>query len=112
MSNHTIESLRNEWDQMLNRDTTPLFEIEINHADEYLVVDIEFDNAGLIFTLDIDGDTRYFSGNVKKHVNGSFIYEFDDPEFMQSLDYYLQEIYQEIVEGFILPNGLYAIEDE
>lgn len=111
MQKYTIERLQNDWQAMLDRGTIPLFEIGVNHADEYLIVDIEFDSNGLIFTLGIDGDARYFSGNVKQHDGGGFIYEFDEPEFLQSLDYYLQEVYQEIVEGFILPNGLYLMDE-
>jgi len=45
----------------------------------------------------------YFSSNVTEHGIGFFM-PFDD---CFTLDEHLQEIYGEIIEGYLIPNNLY-----
>jgi hypothetical protein len=111
-------------EQFENMRCMPLFEIAMIN-DNYLLVDLSVEYrksktgssypVGIRFTFDQRSpDSPYallnvsFDGNVKGK-NGSYLYPFDD---CFSLDEHLQEIYGNIMEGFILPNNLYSEQDE
>ena len=99
----------NQWQTMLNYGRIPLFEIELSDGD-YLLVDIYYskDNDYISFSFD-DSLPVFFDGEIKKH-GGSYRIMLDD--CFDNLDSYLQLIYDNIIEGYIIPNDLLLCEDE
>jgi hypothetical protein len=105
-----IQSISNQWETMLQGNTIPCFEIGLKDG-EYLLVDLELfaDLEEIRFSLDSINLKTWFSGNIKQYHDCAFalpITESDD-----SLDELLEVIYQEITEGFILPNDLFPNEE-
>ena len=113
-----IDSMSGQWDNMITRGVMPLMEYQTGE-DDYLIVNIELhhNKRCMWFEFNIDpvqADKVWFSGDVKpynrnKKVN-SWFKLYVDPCF-DSLDCYLQQIDQEIVEGYLLPNDLYYCEE-
>lgn len=68
-----------------------------------LTVEICAHSDGVLVTGEFAED-RFFSGNVANYPNGFYI--AFDAENEPELDYYLQEISDEITEGYLIPNGL------
>ena len=87
----------------------PIFEIECEKDGEldYFIFNIETNKDGIVFNIPDTDLKTYFSGNIKKLSNSSFMMPFDD--YFDDLDYYLQEIYQEITEGYLFPNDFYIV---
>ena len=96
-----------QWQEMLNYGKMPLFEILLNNGD-YLVVDIEYTQGDdfISFSFD-DSFPVFFDGDIKKH--GSSYHVLLDNCF-DNLDNYLELIYDNIIEGYILPNNLWCDE--
>jgi len=110
-------------EQFENMRAIPLFEIAMTD-DNYLLVDLSIatrkSKTGSIYPIGINfsfdqrsPDSPYnelavsFDGCIKgKH--GYYMYPFDN---CFSLDAHLQEIYSNIVEGFLIPNNLYNFEE-
>ena len=100
-----------QWNKMIASGRLPIMEFQIGE-DDFLIVDLDLvdDGSAILFSFD-----RYpfptadvcFSGEVVPVLDNFqiMIDEFDD-----DLDIYLQQIDQEMLEGFILPNGLYYCE--
>ena len=82
----------------------PMFEIEIIN-DEYLLVDLSIDEKGIYFEFDDERPT-WFDGEIIKTQDGVYLMPFDDEEYEQSLDYYLQGISDNLTEGYLIPNNL------
>lgn len=103
--------LKVEWDSMLDRGTMPVFEFRIAE-DKYLDVNLNFldltVNGGIYFEFDEMDKLTFFSGKVKKHGSGYYI-PFD--KYFESLQYYLEECYNEMMEGFLIPNQLDYFEE-
>ncbi len=78
--------------------------------DEFLVVNYGYDekNHGVYFELNINLDdyTTHFSGEVLELENRIFSLPFEF-EYFENLDHYLEQISQEINEGFLIPNNLF-----
>ena len=102
-------AIYNQWQSMLNYGKIPMFEIALNNGD-YLVVDINYaqDDDHISFTFD-DSLPVFFDGEIKKH-GGGYRIMLDD--CFDSLDSYLETIYNNIMEGYILPNDLLLCDDE
>jgi hypothetical protein len=105
-----IQKISQEWQAMLERGTMPLFEFALKDG-EYLIVNLELfaDLEEIRFSFDSMNLKTWFSGNIKEIHDCRFalpITEYDD-----SLDALLEVIYQEIMEGFILPNGFLPSEE-
>ena len=98
-----MQVIKAQYDRMLETNIIPCFEFELSDG-EFLTVDIDYSEKGIVFSFDSEQLPTYFSGNVEKLEAGIYVYLFD--EYFDSLDYYLQEIHLEVVEGFILPNGM------
>jgi hypothetical protein len=102
-------SIRAQWDQMINKGIMPLFELQ-TAEDEWLLVNIHLseDNEGLIFSFDKEPlfDTS-FSGEV---VQVCYNYQLTIDECFDNLDGYLEQIHDEMIEGYLLPNNLYYCE--
>ena len=103
-----MQTIQQQFDTMLERGTIPVFEFEMSNG-EFIVVDISICDNGVVFEFDNEGLPVYFSGNVERISDNTFVYQFD--EYFDSLDYYLQEIHQEIIEGYIAANNL-ELKDE
>lgn len=102
-------AIYNQWQAMLNYGKIPCFEIETINGD-YLLVDIDYQagNNYISFSFD-DSLPVFFDGGIKKH--GGNYHVMLDPYF-ESLDSYLELIYNNIIEGYIIPNDLLLCEDE
>ncbi len=93
-----------QWKKMIDKGMVPVFEIDTN--DGPLIVDLELiENDGIVFDFDSEMNETYFSGDVETFGVGSYILPFDEYN-TESLDNYLQQVYNEIVEGYLLPNDL------
>lgn len=95
-----------EWREMIAKGTIPCFEFK-TQVDEYLIVDISIAEDGkyLFFSFDVDGRPTWFSGAVDIETENTFGLPIDN-DF--SLDGHLQQIHDEIVEGYLLPNNLFC----
>ena len=98
-------SIRTEWENMR---CFPIFEYKISESD-YLVVELSLseDNQEIGFSFDSDNKKTWFSGDVVT-INENCYKITVDPDM--SLDEHLQLIDQEMIEGYLLPNGLYCDE--
>ena len=98
-------SVRHQLEKMISSGVMPLFEIELGN-DDYLIVDLQLtaDNSALQFSFDHDAEKTFFSGNVIKADNG---YQVLIDEYTDSLHVYLDQVYQEVTEGYLLPNNLF-----
>lgn len=102
-------AINNQWQAMLNSGKIPCFEIELNNGD-YMLVDINYaqDDNYISFTFD-DSLPVFFDGEIKKH-GGGYRILLDD--CFSNLDSYLETIYDNIIEGYIIPNDLLLCEEE
>ena len=103
------KAINNQWQAMLNYGKIPCFELEISNGD-YLLVDIDYTqgNDYIGFSFD-DNLPVFFDGEIKKR--GSQYHVMLD-ECFDNLDSYLETIYNNIIEGYIIPNDLMSCEDE
>lgn len=92
-------------EQFENMQCMPLFEFELPD-DEWLVVDLSVSVDGISFAFDEDNKTTWFSDEIEKE-GDSYLLPFDE---CFSLDEHLQQISEEITEGYLIPNNLYVNE--
>ena len=103
------KAINNQWQAMLNYGKIPCFEIELSDGD-YLLVNIVYKQGDDFISFYFDDSLpAYFDGEVKKH--GGEYRVMLDPYF-ESLDSYLELIYNNIIEGYIIPNDLLLCDDE
>ena len=101
-----------QWEKMIKGKCVPVLEYQIGE-DDYLQVDLALvdDGSAIIFSFDrrpFPTADVWFSGEVIPVLDN---YQITIDEYTDNLDIYLQQIDQEMMEGFILPNGLYYCED-
>jgi len=102
-------AIYNQWQAMLNCGKIPMFEIELSNGD-YLIVNIDYTQGDDFISFSFDDSLPvFFGGEIKKH-GGSYHVILD--ECFSSLDSYLELIYNNIIEGYIIPNDLLLCEDE
>ena len=103
------KAIGKQWQSMLDHGIIPMFEIELSNGD-YLIVNIDYQagNNYISFSFD-DSLPAYFDGEIKKH--GSE-YRVMLDECFDNLDSYLQLIYDNIIEGYIIANDLLLCDDE
>jgi len=106
-------AINSQWQAMLKYGKIPCFEIELSNGD-YLIVDIDYregDNYISFSFPSFDDDSLpvYFDGEIKKH-GGEYHVILD--EYFDNLNSYLELIYENILEGYIIPNNLLLCEDE
>ena len=106
---NTKKAINSQWQAMLNYGKIPCFEIEMINRD-YLLVDVDYQagNNYISFSFD-DCLPVFFDGEIKKH-GGEYRVMLDD--CFDNLDNYLELIYSNIIEGYIIPNDLLLCEDE
>jgi len=107
------KAIYNQWQTMLNYGKIPMFEIELNNGD-YLLVDIDYtqgnDYISFSFpSFDDDSLPVFFDGEIKKHGGG---YHVILDECFDNLNSYLELIYDNILEGYIIPNDLMLCDEE
>jgi hypothetical protein len=82
---------------------------ELSNGD-YLVVDINYTKGEEYISFSFDDSLPvFFDGEIKKH-GGEYHIILD--ECFSSLDSYLETIYDNIVEGYIIPNDLFLREED
>jgi len=102
-------AIYNQWQSMLNYGKIPCFEIELSNGD-YLTVDIDYREGDNYISFSFDDSLPvFFDGEIKKHGRE---YHVILDECFSSLDSYLELIYNNIIEGYIIPNDLLLCEDE
>lgn len=107
--NNIKTAIYNQWQAMLNYGKIPMFEIELSNGG-YLLVDIDYTRGDDFISFFFDDSLPvFFDGEIKKH-GGGYRIMLDD--CFDNLDSYLQLIYDNIIEGYILPNDLLLCEDE
>lgn len=103
------KAINSQWQDMLKNGRIPLFEIELSGGD-CLIVNIVYKqgNDYISFSFN-DSLPVFFDGEIKKHGN-EYRVMLDD--CFDNLDSYLHLIYDNIMEGYIIPNDLMLCEDE
>ena len=104
------ESIRAQWDAMIDKGVMPLLELQTSE-DDYLIVEIQLsdDNDGFVFSFDKDALCDvFFSGEIERVIANNYQLTID--ECFENLDSYLEQINNEMLEGYLLPNNLYYCE--
>lgn len=106
------KSIAYQWEKMIASGRIPVLEYQIGE-DDFLQVDVDLvdDGSAILFSFDrhpFPTADVWFSGEVVPVLNN---FQITINEYTDRLDLYLQQIDQEMMEGFILPNGLYYCED-
>ena len=101
-----------QWNKMIADGRLPVMEYQIGEND-FLQVDVDLVDNGsaILFSFDrhpFPTADVWFSGDVVPVLNN---FQIVIDEYTDDLNIYLQQIDQEMLEGFILPNGLYYCED-
>lgn len=109
-----------QWQAMINAGLIPAMEFSII-GNDFVVVDIELPTTQyrdiqtgeliretlekdyICFSFDQMGKGVWFDGDIKGKDN---FYRISLDSCFDNLDYYLQRIGENIMEGFIIPNGL------
>ena len=103
------KAINSQWQSMLNYGKIPMFEIGLSNGD-YLLVDIDYTQGDNYISFSFDDSLPvFFDGEIKKH-GGEYRVMLD--ECFNNLDSYLQLIYNNILEGYIIPNDLMLCDDE
>ncbi len=103
-----MNNLINEYNEMLNRNRIPVFEYELP-CGEFLEVWVQVDDEGVKFSADFQDLEMYFDGIIngasEQDYNNHFVINPDDlVDF--NLDNVLAFINENIVDGYLSPNGL------
>jgi len=103
------KAINSQWQSMLNYGRIPCFEVELNNG-AYLLVDIDYTQGDDYISFSFDDSLPvFFDGEIKKHGRE---YHVILDECFDNLDSYLELIYNNIIEGYIIPNDLMLREDE
>jgi len=107
----SYNNLVQQFNDMLDRGVIPCMEFKLPD-NEWLVVDVtvmdlQSERKGLVFSLSEDFETS-FSDDIEI-LGGNFLLPYD--VCFKSLDIYLEQIADEILEGVLLPNNLLVVED-
>lgn len=115
-----------QWQEMLAKGTIPVMEfpVMIDGKKEWLIVDVlfpvtrsfgalvkeEYNSSYIVFSFDNHSLPVYFDGDIVG--KGGPDYRIPLDEYFPSLDYYLQRISDNIMEGFILANNIFCGEED
>jgi hypothetical protein len=100
-------TIHTEFFAMLKRGLVPCFEYPLSNG-EYLLVHLELSDKGLHFSFDSDGMAAYFDGIVTRLNNNHYLIAWDNMDEDTNLDSLLCLVDDNISEGYLLPNGLFA----
>ena len=101
----TFTDIKESHDQFISKRGLFLFEIEMID-EEFLLVDLTLTDKGILFEADFTHSV-YFDGDIIAKGNNVFLYPFDYSYELETLDEYLNNISENIAEGYLLPNNLY-----
>ncbi len=96
-----MNTIQVQFSEMLNRGTLPYLEYELFDG-EFLLVEIQATDAGLVFSFDANDMPCFFDGQISG--SGNFWLLPYDLDF--SLDQHLQLIDQNIRDGYIIAHSL------
>jgi hypothetical protein len=99
-----MKEIQQQFSEMLARGTIPIFEIELPNGD-YLTVNINVNDKGVIFDFDQQHDDVFFDGEIERIGDGVYMLPYDD--CFNHLDSYLEMIMSIINEGYLIPNDLF-----
>ena len=108
-----MSSLKNQLQDAAQRSSGIFAEYELSNGD-YLLVKFEYcdQNDGIKVLSDFCLDRR-FSGlaidlnpSDDPNIINGFVIPFDH-EYFDNIDHYLQQVGQEVVEGYLIPNNLF-----
>ena len=91
------------YNNMLESGIIPVIEIEIPDGD-FVTVTITADDLGMHFDFDQMDLSTHFSGIIEDY-NSTYMLPWDED---YSLDAHINNVYEEVLEGFIIPNNLYT----
>ena len=103
-----MNTIKQQFEAMLQRGIIPCMEYQTSDGD-WLLVNIKCSDQGITFSFDSMEKPVYFDGEIITYNDCYFCMPFD--EYFEDLDYYLQAISDNIIEGFLLPNDLYYVDD-
>jgi hypothetical protein len=102
----SINTIKQDWDAMLDRGIIPCFEYQISE-DDWLLVGLEFTDDGLGFSFDSDNKRVAFDGDIEVINDNHYMLPWD---LDMSLDSHLEMISENITDGYLLVNDLYYCE--
>lgn len=100
-----MNTIKQQFEEMLTRGITPLFEIELPE-NEYLIVNLSINDKGVEFSFDSNDLPVAFDGDIEVINSNRYLLPFD--EYTTNLDDYLQTISDNLTEGYLLPNNLFV----
>jgi len=100
---NNMNIIKEQWNEMINLGAMPLFEVELKD-NEYLLVNLAIVDEGIEFSFDSNALPVSFDGDIETINSNRYLLPYN--EYWESLDTYLEEISDNIGEGFILSNGL------
>lgn len=103
-----MQTIKDQFNAMLESGKITAMEYPTSEND-WLLVDIGISDQGVTFSFDSDNKNTFFEGEIVQYNDCYFCLPFD--EYFKDLDYYLQMINDNIIEGFLLPNDLYYVDD-
>ena len=101
------DMIKIQFQEMLTRGIVPVFEFKLSTG-EYFTADLSVHDKGVCFEFDEDGLPVSFDGEIKGD-GDTYYLPYD--EYFDHLDYYLNMISENILEGYLLPNDLYTGEE-
>lgn len=99
-----METIKDQYNAMLDRGIIAVFEFSIV-SDEYLLVELDISDQGILFSFDSDNKRVAFDGEIVTIDDNHYCLPFD--KYNESLDSYLEVIHENITEGYLIPNNLY-----
>ena len=112
-----MNTIKQQFSEMLERGTLPFMEypVLINGEKEFLLVELSATEEGIEFSFDNFGLPARFDGSIVVYSDTHFLMPYDSYDASENdsdyLDYYLQGIAENIQEGFIFSNGIWADEE-
>jgi len=103
-----MQTILEQFEQMIQSGRIPLFEYELNNG-EFLLVHVACTETEIKFNFDDSLGSVYFDVEIQGN-SGFYSYQFDNE--YDTLNRLLELIDANIMEGYILPNGLYVEDAE
>ena len=103
------KAITQQWQDMLKNGKIPCFEIGLSNGD-YLLVDIDYREGSDYISFSFDDSLPVFFDGEIRIQGGGYCVMLD--AYSDSLDSYLELIYNNIMEGYIIPNDLLLCDDE
>lgn len=97
-----IDTIKAEWQAMLDRGIFPCFKYQISE-DDWLLVDLEFTNEGLVFSFDSSSNLVAFDGWITVIGEDRYVIPW---EHGMSLDEHIAALDNNIIEGYLLVNEI------